>query len=226
MPAYTVKELPASERPRERLARDGAEALTDAELLAIVLRSGGTQRNVLELARDILTRFDLGRIGEVSRNELTQFDGVGEVKAGQIQAVTELADRIHHGAGSPPQERITCGDDAITHLGEMRRFDEERVALICLAPDNSVISTTLDLLKGAADQVAMTPRAIVREAVRQKAAGVIIAHNHPSGNPEPSQNDVLATEQVRDALSTVDIDLLDHIIVGDDWCSLKEKGYL
>ncbi|MFB6294470.1 MAG: DNA repair protein RadC [Candidatus Nanohaloarchaea archaeon] len=225
MPAYTVKDLPASERPRERLARDGAEALTDAELLAIVLRAGGTDRHVLALAHDILARFDLHRIGAASRTELMQFDGVGDVKAGQLQAVAELADRMHHPAGNR-EDRITCAEEAVAHLGEMRRFDEEHVALISLAPDNTVNATTLDLLTGAADEVAMPPRTIVREAVRHRAAAVILAHNHPSGDPTPSRNDIRATERVQEALSTVDIVLLDHIIIGDDWCSLKAEGYL
>ncbi|MDY6762032.1 MAG: DNA repair protein RadC [Candidatus Nanohaloarchaea archaeon] len=223
----TVKELPASEKPRERLQKHGVEALTDAELLAIIIRSGGIQRNVLELSRGILASLGLAGLRDASRNELMQFSGVGEVKAGQLQAVSELADRLQHsGHARPLQDSITDPDDAVDYLQEMRRFDEERVALICLSPDNTVVSAEMELLKGAVDEVGIPPRAIVREAVRQKAAGVVLGHNHPSGDPTPSTSDIDATDRVATALDTVGIHLLDHIIVGDDCCSLYREGYV
>lgn len=227
MPHYTVADLPASDRPRERLRRRGAAALSDAELLAIVLRAGTQERNVLELARHILAAFDLDRLADASRNELQEFDGVGPVKAGRIRAVLELCQRFSSQSRSSTGQTIESFQDAIPHLREMERFDEERVGLLCLDSTNTVRAKELDLLRGSVDRVSVEPRIIVSEAVRQKASGVILAHNHPGGDPEPSDQDVAATADVRAALETVDIELLDHVVVGDGVCrSLRKDGLL
>lgn len=226
MTSYTIKDLPASERPRERLRKHGADALSDAELLALVIRAGSERGNVLELAREILSEFDLQGLGNASLNELKGFEGVGEVKAGQLRAVAELCRRFSTGARISAGERIRSFQDAILHLEEMRGFPEERVGLICLDGGNTVLSSDLGILQGSVDRVRVDARVIVREAVRQNSAGVILAHNHPSGNPEPSENDVEVTGEVRDALETVGVELLDHIVVGEEFTSLRKEGHL
>ncbi|MDY6768817.1 MAG: DNA repair protein RadC [Candidatus Nanohaloarchaea archaeon] len=225
MPDYTVKELPRSERPRERLQEQGAESLTDAELLALVIRSGSEGRNVLELARGILAEFTLDGLADASVNELEAFEGVGPVKAGQVKALGELCRRTSTDR-APKKGTVRSFEDAVPHLAPMEQFTEECIGMLCLDSGNTVIATELDLMTGAVDRVSVEPRVVVREAVRQRASGVILAHNHPSGDPEPSEEDVQVTETVKEALDTVGIELLDHIVVGRECRSLKKEGYL
>lgn len=226
MSSYGLKELPRSERPRERLRNQGAEALTDAELLALVIRSGSGKGNVLELAREMLAEFGLAGLGRASINELKAFDGVGEVKAGQVLAVSELSRRLASREGEDGGATVRSFRDAVPHLEEMAGLSSERVGMICVDASNTVLSVDLDLLRGSIDRVRVEPRVIAREAVRQRASGVVLAHNHPSGNPEPSEKDVAVTAEVDEALDTVGVDLLDHVIVGNECVSLKKEGYL
>lgn len=226
MSSYTIGDFPESERPRERLREKGVEALTDAELLALVIRSGSGKGNVLELSREILSEFGLGRLGGASINELKQFDGVGEVKAGQVLAVSELSRRLATRHGKEKRGKIRSFGDAVPHLKEMAGFDDERIGVICLDASNTVLSIELDLLRGSVDRVKVETRTIVREAVRQRASGVILAHNHPSGDSRPSEKDVEVTTEVEEALETVGVKLLDHVVVGKECRSLRKDGHL
>ncbi|MDY6769344.1 MAG: DNA repair protein RadC [Candidatus Nanohaloarchaea archaeon] len=224
MPSYTVTDLPPSDRPRERLAERGAEALGAAELLAVIIRSGWTGGTALEVARAVLTEFDLDTLPTASTQELTAFDGIGAVKAAQLRAAGELCRR--YAAGSEAAETVTCPEDAVPHVARMAEFPEERVGIVSLDSSNTVLATDLAVLTGGIDRVGFDPAAIVRAAVRHRATAVILAHNHPSGDPTPSEQDIAATDAADEALDAAGIDLLDHIIVGEGHCSMAADGYL
>ncbi|MDY6773773.1 MAG: DNA repair protein RadC, partial [Candidatus Nanohaloarchaea archaeon] len=222
---YAIKELPENERPRERLEEKGVEALSDAELLALVIRAGTEERNAVELSRELLSELGLDRLESASANELVGVDGIGEVKAGQIVAAFELSRRFSR--RSEEKEAVEGFEDAREHVEEMRRFEEENFGILCLDSGNRLLSRELSLFRGSVNEVEVQTRVIAKKALRENASAVVLAHNHPSGDPEPSQEDVEVTEEVRKALDLVDVDLLDHIVVGGDRCtSLRKEGYL
>jgi len=219
--------LPPEERPRERLLRHGPEVLTDAELLAVLLRTGTPGCNAIELGRRLLAEFGgLRGLLAASGDELRRVRGLGAVKVGQLQAVLELARR-------ELAETLARGD-AMTRPDDVRRYCattlahrqvECCMALYLDARHRLIVSELLS--QGTLAQATVYPREIVRAALRHHAAAVILAHNHPSGNPEPSRADEHLTQHVRNALALVDVRLLDHIIVaGRQTLSLAERGLL
>ncbi len=219
--------LSPDERPRERLLRHGPGVLTDAELLAILLRTGIRGCNAIELGRKLLTEFGgLRGLFGATRAELRRVPGLGEVKAGQLQAIMELARR--------EIAETLSRDDVLGNPGDVKRYcaaslahrDIECCMALYLDARNHLITTEM-LTQGTLAQATVYPREIVRAALRHHAASVILAHNHPSGNPEPSQADEHLTRHVKSALALVDIRLLDHIIVaGKQTTSLAERGLL
>lgn len=225
MTSYTITELPEQERPRERLERAGKDALTDAELIALVIRAGTEGRNAVNLSKEIVSEFGLENLPDVSVHQLSSISGVGEVKAAQLVAVGEICRRFSSRPDQNPNRRIESFSDAVEHLEEMKHFSEEHLGMICLDSSNRVITRRLRLLKGSTDRLAVDREVVAREAVKAKASGVILAHNHPSGDPEPSDRDILVTEKLSESLESVGIELLDHIVVGEDgFTSLRGEG--
>jgi len=216
---------PALERPRERLLAQGPAALTDAELLAILLRTGVIGRPVLDLAREILARFGgVAGLLAASTAEMRAVRGVGAAKAAELKAVVELARRAL-------KEEITR-DDALNSPQAVR--DYLRLTLASL-PYEVFVALFLDsqnrllaadeLFRGTLAQTSVYPREVVKAALSRNAAAVIFAHNHPSGVAEPSRADELLTQSLKQALSLVDIRTLDHFIVaGQRVISLAERG--
>lgn len=219
--------LAPEERPRERLMRHGPAVLTDAELLAVLLRTGTAGCNALELGRKLLADFGgLRGLFSAPAAELRRTPGLGSVKTGQLQAILELARR--------EIAETLQRDDVMSHPEAVRRYCATALAHLdiecCLAlyldARNRLIISEM-LTTGTLAQAAVYPREIVRAALRHHAASVILTHNHPSGNPEPSQADEHLTRHVKSALQLVDIRLLDHIIVaGRQTTSLAERGLL
>lgn len=222
-----ITDWPAAERPREKLLARGANALSDAELLAIFLRTGVTGKTAVDLARELLDRFGgLRRLLDAGRSEFCAAHGLGEAKFAQLQAVLEMARRHLH-------EHLQAGD-ALTSPTLTRQYlraqlrDEARevFAVLFLDARHRVLAFE-PLFYGTIDGAAVYPREVVKRCLRHNAAAVIVAHNHPSGIAEPSQSDHRITERLRDALALVDIRLLDHVIVGDAECvSFSERGWL
>jgi len=216
---------PVLERPRERLLAQGAAALTDAELLALLLRTGVIGRPVLELAREILARFGgVAGLLAASTAEMRSIRGVGAAKAAELKAVVELTRRAL-------KEEITR-DDALNSPQAVR--DYLRLSLSSL-PYEVFVALFLDsqnrllaadeLFRGTLAQTSVYPREVVKAALSRNAAAVIFAHNHPSGVAEPSRADELLTQSLKQALSLVDIRTLDHFIVaGQRVVSLAERG--
>lgn len=214
---YTIKDLPEEERPREKLERVGAANMTDTELLAIVLRTGTQGKNVKELSGEILNTHALPDIAERSLTELTAFDGVSTVKAGQLKAVAELATRLQR----EDRDRVASLSDVEARVADMRFKSTERLRVFHLSAGNELLHE--QEIDGVVDEVGFEPRQVFRTAVKQDAAAVILAHNHPSGSSAPTDADVRLTEDIVEAGEKLGVAVLDHVIVGEETASLREE---
>lgn len=221
----SIKNWPARERPRERMLESGAASLSDAELLAIVLGTGVKGRNSLDLARDLLEEFgSLTHIFNSSVDEFCQHDGLGPARYVQMQAMQELILRQMH---EQLQERDVMSSSELTReylRARMRHYPHEVFACLYLDNQHRVVRFE-ELFTGTIDGAAVYPREVVKRCLHNNAAAVIFAHNHPSGMAEPSHADVAITLRLKSALSTIDVRVLDHIIVGNtEVVSLAERG--
>lgn len=222
-----IKDWPASERPRERLLAYGAKGLSDAELLAIFLRTGVRGQSAVELARGLLARFgSLRRLLAASREDFCTAPGLGDAKYAQLQAVLEMGQRhlgerlLRGGPLTSPKETA----DFLT--SRLRDYAFEVFAVIFLDNRHRVLAFE-ELFRGTIDGASVHPREVLRRALHHNAAAVVLSHNHPSGVAEPSQADCRITERLRDALAMVDVRVLDHLIIGDgSCCSLAERGFI
>jgi len=215
------------ERPRERLARLGPEALRDAELLAILFRTGTREVGAVALADKLLNHFGhLRALANASVEELQQVKGLGAVKAIEVKAALELGKRLAQFV-KVPCKKVTCAEDVADQLMlSMKDCEFEVFKCILLNTKNEVVKT-VDVSQGGLDGTMAIPRDVFRQAVREAAAGVIVCHNHPSGDPEPSKDDVALTKRLADAATLLGIRFLDHVIFGDNrYVSLKERGLL
>jgi len=220
-----IREIPSSERPRERLRDLGAAALSTAELLAIILRTGSARQSVLNLASSLLARHGgLSGLARLSFADLVRERGVGEAKAAEMQATFQLALRLN---ALQPEERpfVRSPEDVNALLGgEMALLDQERLRVLLLNTRNQVLAVN-EVYKGSVSTALVRTAELFREAVRQNAPSVILVHNHPSGDPSPSPDDVVMTKQAIEAGTVLGIELLDHVIIGDRrYASLKQLG--
>jgi len=222
-----ISEWPAAERPREKLLARGAAALSEAELLAIFLRTGVDGSTAVDLARELLKRFDgLRGLLCADRASFCGCRGLGPAKYAQLQALLEIsrrhfAEKLQRGGGltSPQATREFL-------LARLRDLGHEVFCCLFLDNRNRVIHFE-ELFRGTIDGTSVYPREVVKHALARNAAAVIFAHNHPSGVAEPSQADECITRRLRDALGLVDIRVLDHLVVGDGVCvSFAERGLL
>lgn len=222
-----IKDMPEAERPRERLAKYGAEVLSNSELLAIILRTGTSQDSALSLACRILKNDGGIRfLYESSFEELKGIRGIGEAKASQIKAALELGRRLKTYKDSGSIYIKTPYDAAELVMEDMRFLKKECLKLMMLNTKNMVVSIK-EISVGSLNSSIVHPREIFVEAIKASCASIIICHNHPSGDPSPSQEDINVTRRVYEAGKIVGIDLIDHIVIGDGkFISLKEKGIL
>ncbi|MBI4233699.1 MAG: DNA repair protein RadC [Chloroflexi bacterium] len=220
-----IRDLPAEERPRERLKAFGAASLSNAELLAILLRTGVTGENVLTLASRLLVRFQgLGGLARASFGELCAQHGVSEAKACQVLSALELGRRL---SSLQPEDRAVIRspqDVANLVQGEMAFLEQEHLRVVLLNTRNQVLGVQ-EVYVGNVGSAVLRPGEVFRPAVRENCPAVIVVHNHPSGDPTPSPDDVQVTQQLVQAGRLLDIELLDHVVVaGQRFLSLKEKG--
>lgn len=213
-----MKSLPESERPYERCARYGAKVLTDAELLAVIIRSGSMEMNSVQVARQILMKDpnhpNLTGLYYLNRKQLLEIPGIGQIKATQLQAVAELSKRM---AGMELEDGMILKRPSMLaeyFMKELRYETQECVYAVFLDQKCSLIQTTL-ITRGTVNASLISPREIFLEALSWKAVHLVLIHNHPSGNVIPSQEDHFVTKQVREAGQLLGISLLDHIIVGN-----------
>lgn len=226
----TIKELPVPERPYEKCMAMGPSSLSDAELLAVILRTGTKGQSALETARRILSlnpSMD-GLLGlhHLSLNELKSVPGIGMVKAIQISCIGELSKRMTR--KSIGKENLFISPDAVAayFMEEMRHKEKEELRVVLLNTKGRMLHNAVVSI-GTVNSSLISPREIFLEAFRFQAVSIILLHNHPSGDPEPSKEDILVTKRVYEAGSLLGISLTDHIIIGDNcFISLKERGIL
>ncbi len=220
-----IRDMPAGERPRERLASVGSNAVSTIELLAIILRTGSNGENVVRLAERILFHFgDLRKIEQATIKELCGVKGVGPAKAIEIKAAIELGRRAKL-AGVPDKPRITSPADAANLImSEMSVLEQEHLRVLLIDARNyveKVETIYIGSLTGATVRVGE----VFRSAIRGNAAAIIVAHNHPSGDPSPSKQDVEVTKLIVDAGKLLDISVLDHLVIGQNrFVSMRERG--
>ena len=222
-----IKDWPVASRPREKLLMLGAKALTDAELLAIFLRTGAPGKSALDLAQELLTGFgSLRAMFDADLDRFCQHKGLGSAKFSQLQAVLEMA-RRHFFESLEHGETLTSPDATRAYLSDqLRAYGHEVFACLFLDNQHRVIELE-KMFRGTIDSASVYPREVVKSAIHHNAAAVIFAHNHPSGIAEPSQSDKQITEKLKQALLLLDIRVLDHFIIGDGIpFSFAENGLL
>jgi DNA repair protein RadC len=221
----TIKELPEGERPRERLEHYGAAALSVVELLAIILRVGTKDENVIRLAQRLLTTYGgLAGLAQAPFSELVAIKGLGQAKATQLKAAFELGRRLLVAA---PHERPMVkspADAANLLMLEMGLLEQEHLRTVMLDSKNHVLKVHTVYI-GSLNTAVLRVGELFREAIRLNCAAIIVAHNHPSGDPTPSAEDVYVTRQIVEAGKLLSIDVLDHLVICQQrWVSLKERG--
>jgi DNA repair protein RadC len=223
----TLKEIPEKERPREKLLHAGEEAVSDAELIAIVLGAGTRDESAIQIAQRILTRAgDLQTLSEMSLAELCEFKGIGTARAAQLKAALELARRYTLRLQSS-RAQFSNSQRVFDHFQfYFRGKQQEEFWVVSLDAKNRLLSQAR-ISKGTLMASVVHPREIFRIAIRNAAAAIIILHNHPSGDPEPSVEDRKVTTQVAEAGKLLGIPLLDHVIIGSNhYYSFKDRGLI
>ncbi|MGN7476783.1 RadC family protein [Solibacillus silvestris] len=221
-----IHDVHEADRPRERLIRQGAKSLSNQELIAILLGTGTKRESVLTVANRVLINFEkLHNLKHATLEEITDIKGIGEAKAVLLLAAIELGRRL---ATKDLEERFTIRspEDAATFLmQDMTSLQQEHFVCLFLNVKNQVLHKQT-IFVGSLNASIFHPREIYREAVKRSAASIICAHNHPSGVPTPSPEDIDVTMRLYEAGKIVGVDLLDHVIIGDhQFISMKEKGY-
>lgn len=222
-----IKDVPKEDRPRERLITMGANHLSNQELIAILLGSGTKDESVMTLANRVLMHFEgLKLLKDATIEELTAIKGVGVAKGVLILSALEIGKRLSQ---YKPSERyvIRSPEDGADYLmEELRNLNQEHFVVIFLNTKNQIIHRQTIFI-GSLNASIVHPREVFREAVKRSAASIIVAHNHPSGDPTPSQEDIHVTRRLAESGKMIGIELLDHLVIGDrKFVSLKEKGYL
>lgn len=222
----TIKEMPQEHRPRERLFAEGAESLSTVELLAILLRTGAKTCSSVQLASKLLAHFGgIRQLLEASVEEMSSIKGIGLAKASQVKAALELANRLTKYTGAKKKSIKSPEDIAEILIGKMGHYDREHFVTVLLNTKNQIISIETASV-GHLNASLVHPREIFKSAIKRSAASMILAHNHPSGDTAPSQEDVAVTKRLVKAGEILGIEVLDHIIVGDKrYTSLKQEGY-
>jgi len=224
----TVKELPTSERPYEKCERYGAGVLSDAELLAVILRTGTKNQRVIDLAVNILnysTAYPgLKGLNYLTMKELTRIKGVGRVKAIELLCLTEITKRMAKEIHRDGLKLVTPGSVADYYMQDMRHLPTEQVMLLMMDSKNRLIKD-LVISEGTVNSSIMPTREVYLQALKYEAVNIILLHNHPSGDPTPSAEDIRVTRKLCEAGNLIGITLMDHLIIGDNrYISLKEQG--
>lgn len=215
---YNVKDLPKSEQPREKLKENGVSNLTEVELLSLIIRTGTSGKNVKELSSEILNRYSLDSFPERSMEELKDFTGVSNVKAGQLKSLGELARRMQ----KKEREEISKLSHVKEQVQDMKFMKSEIVRAIFLSSGNKVLRE--EEFEGDVSSVSFSSRKIFRQALNERAAAVILSHNHPSGRSEPTEEDIEVTGQMVDLGDKLGVQILDHIVVGENFFSMRRNS--
>ncbi len=226
----TIKEMPVFERPFEKCLSYGAAALTDSELLAIILRTGTQNADALELARDIVSLdldYGLNNLLHKTIYDYMSLDGIGKVKAVQLVCIAEISKRMWRRETINKRNMFSSpANCASYYMQELRNLEQEELRVVFLDTKMRMLSDAM-ITKGSIDSSILSIRDIMIEAIKRKAVNIILVHNHPSGVPSPSKEDIEATRRVKEACSLIGLGFGDHIIIGDNqYYSFKEWGKL
>jgi DNA repair protein RadC len=228
MQEYKIKilDMQKDERPRERLIKNGASALSDSELLAIILRTGSKQENVINLSQRILKEYNIKQLSQANLKQLMRIHGIKESKAAQIAACFEIARRLES-FNDEDKQKISSPEDIYRRLyPKMREQKKELFIELCLDTKNQVIREEI-ISVGSLNANIVHPREVFKLALAESAAHIIVAHNHPSGDPAPSREDIEITKKLAQTGIIMGITLLDHVIIGDGrHFSMKEAGHI
>lgn len=218
-----ILDMPDSSRPRERFLKVGPEGLSDAELFAILLRTGTKGENVVDMSNRLISEYGLDKLMECSLKELEKIKGIGKTKAMQLLAIAELQKRINQ--SKTPVKKISCAKDVFDLMHEkLKDKKEEHFYVLLLNNQNNVIKEEF-ISKGILDSAILHPREVFKPAIKNSAARIILVHNHPSGNPEPSEEDLEITQRLISAGDELGIKVLDHVIVGrGEWWGWVERN--
>lgn len=224
-----IKEMPASERPQEKMLYSGPGALSNAELLALILRSGNKDKSAIQLAEDVLaySANEIGGLGRAEVRELIELEGIGEAKACSIVAGIELAKRISADYFSNVKRTVRDCTDVVDLLMKEMLYEKREMLIALLLNVKGEVESKEIISIGELAATNVHPREVFSPAIRKGAAGIIVAHNHPSGDPTPSEDDILATRRLLEAASIVGIKLVDHVIIGNGtYTSLRVEGVI
>lgn len=221
-----IRDMPEDERPRERLLKYGPEALSNAELLAIILRTGTQKENVINLCSRIFSEYSIKQLSQANVSKLTEIHGIGAAKAAQIAAVFELARKLESFTDEPKRKIRSPADVYSILYPKMREQKRERLVALLLDTKNQVLREEVISI-GSLNANIVHPREVFKAALMESCASVILSHNHPSGDPTPSREDIAVTEKLVEGGKLLGIDVLDHVVIGEGrYVSLKDEGYL
>ena len=225
MNPFSISHLPQEERPRERLEKEGAASLSIVELIAILLGSGRKEKPVLQLSHEIVSKFeDLQVLAEATLSELLEIKGIGKAKAIQLQAAIQLGKRLSR-AEIVEKRRINTAFDVYSLLRDELEYEKREIFIAIFQDTKGCVICHEVISIGNLSQTLVHPREVFYPAIRHKAASMIIVHNHPSGDPTPSPQDIEITNRLIQSSKVISIPILDHIIIGHQkYISLKEKG--
>ena len=223
----SIKDWPSQERPRERLLKQSAKSLSDAELLAIFLRTGTRNISAVDLARQLLHQFgSLSQLLKASQSDFCAAMGLGETKFTQLQAVMKMSRRVQADGLSQGQTITKAADAANFLIAELGDRPAEVFGALFLDTKHHILAFE-ELFHGTIDHTSVHPRELIRSVMHHNAARIILAHNHPLGDTTPSQAEIELTKSLKNALEMLDVKLLDHLVFGKNaFCSLAERGFI
>ena len=221
-----IKDIPKDGRPRERFLKHGPETLSDAELFAIILRTGTLGENVVDMSNRLINEYKLDKLFECSLKELQKIKGIGPSKARQILAMSELGKRYNQlkQSNNKNQKRITCAKDVFDLFHERLKDEKQENFIVLLLNTKNHIIGEEWISKGTLDAAIVEPRDVFKSAIKNSASKIILVHNHPSGDPNPSEEDIQIVDRLKDAGESLGISVIDSIIIGNEnyWNS-REK---
>ncbi len=218
-----IKDLPESSRPRERFLSQGPESLSDAELQAIILRTGTKSENVVDMSNRLLKEYKLENLFDCSLKELQEIKGIGPSKAIELLTISELGKR--YSKRKNPVTKITNAKDVFNYFKDKLKDKKQEHFYTLILNTQNIITKEVLISKGVLDSALLHPREVFRPAIKESAKKLILIHNHPSGNPEPSPEDIEITKKLIDIGELLDIKVLDHVIIGrEGFWSFKEKS--
>lgn len=218
--------MPMEERPQERLIKNGGHSLSNGELLAVILRTGTQKENIINICSRIFSEYSLKQLSQANIAKLTEIHGIGDAKAAQMSAVFELARRLESFVEEPKRKIRSPGDVYSMLYPKLRELKKERLTTLHLNTKNEVLREEVVSI-GSLNANIVHPREVFRSALMEASASVILTHNHPSGDPSPSREDIAVTKKLVEGGKILGIEVLDHVIIGDGrYVSLKDEGYL